>query len=94
MQLMDQLCYPLVHYLITHNVSSDQSPITVNRTNVTLYGVQAGETYAVEIIPHVLFRAGNPKCLKSVSLIHVFILYIDITIIPQMITKIILLYIL
>ena len=38
-------------YLITHNVSSDQSPITVNRTNVTLYGVQPGETYTVEIIP-------------------------------------------
>ena len=36
-------------YLITHNISSDQSPITVNRTNVTLYGVQPGETYSVEI---------------------------------------------
>ena len=41
------------NYLITHNVSSDQSPITVNRTNVTLYGVQPGETYTVEIIPYV-----------------------------------------
>ena len=38
-------------YLITHNVSSDQSAITVNRTNVTLYGVQSGEAYTVEIIP-------------------------------------------
>ena len=31
-------------------MSSDQSPITTNRTNVTLYGVQPGETYTVEII--------------------------------------------
>ena len=37
------------HYLITHNVSSDQSPITTNRTSVTLYGVQPGETYTVMI---------------------------------------------
>ena len=36
-------------YLVTHNVSSDQSPIKTNRTNVTLYGVQPGETYVVEI---------------------------------------------
>ena len=50
-QLTEQLCYPLVQYLITHNVSSDQSTITVNRTNVTLYGVQPGETYTVEITP-------------------------------------------
>ena len=41
------------NYLITHNVSLDQSPITVNRTNVTLYGVQPGETYTVEITPYV-----------------------------------------
>ena len=40
-------------YLITHNVSSEQSPITVNRTNVTLYGVQPGETYTVEITPYI-----------------------------------------
>ena len=39
-------------FVITHNVSSDQSPITVNRTNVTLYGVQPGETYTVEITPY------------------------------------------
>ena len=51
LQLTEQLCYPLVQYLITHNVSSDQSTITVNRTNVTLYGVQPGETYTVEITP-------------------------------------------
>ena len=38
-----------MYYLITHNVSSDQSPITVNRANVTLYGVQPGEAYTVEI---------------------------------------------
>ena len=37
------------NYLITHNVSSDQSPITTNRTNVTLYGMQPGETYTVEM---------------------------------------------
>ena len=41
------------NYLITHNVSSDQSPITVNRTNVTLYGIQPGETYTVEITPYI-----------------------------------------
>ena len=41
------------NYLITHNVSSDRSPITVNRMNVTLYGVQPGETYTVEICPYV-----------------------------------------
>ena len=47
-------------YLITHNVSSDQSPITViNRTNVTLYGVQPGETYTVEIIPFLLHQIGE-----------------------------------
>ena len=39
-------------FIITHNVSSDQSPITVDRANVTLYGVQPGETYTVEIIAH------------------------------------------
>ena len=61
MQLEEQLCYPLVQYLITHNVSSDQSPITVNRTNVTLYGVQPGETYTVEITPFVLFKTGDQK---------------------------------
>ena len=49
-------------YLITHNVSSDQSPITViNRTNVTLYGVQPGETYTVEIIPFLLHQIVEPS---------------------------------
>ena len=60
-QLEEQLCYPLVQYLITHNVSSDQSPITVNRTNVTLYGVQLGETYTVEVIPYVFSKKGKAK---------------------------------
>ena len=36
--------------MVTHNVSSDQSPITTNRTNVTLYGIQQGEKYTVEIL--------------------------------------------
>ena len=27
----------------------------------TLYGVQPGETYTVEITPYVLFRVGEPK---------------------------------
>ena len=61
LQLVEQLCYPLVHYQITHNVSSDQSPITTNRTNVTLYGVQPGETYTVEITPYVQLRKGEPR---------------------------------
>ena len=59
MQLLQLQCYSLVYYLITHNVSSDQSPITVNRTNVTLYGVQPGETYTVEIIPYVMYKKGE-----------------------------------
>ena len=66
-QLIEQLCYPLVQYLITHNVSSDQSPITVNRTNVTLYGVQLGETYTVEVIPYVFSKKEKQKSLLSVS---------------------------
>ena len=37
--------------MISHNVSGDQSPITVNRTNVTLYGVLPGVAYHVEITP-------------------------------------------
>ena len=49
------------NYLIRHNVSSDQSPITVNRTNVTLYGVQPGKTYTVEIIPFLLYQIGEPS---------------------------------
>ena len=47
-------------YIIKHNVSSKKSPIVVNRTNVTLYGVQPGETYTVEIIPYILYFYGNP----------------------------------
>ena len=58
MQLTEQLCHPVVQYLITHNVSSDQSTITVNRTNVTLYGVQPGETYTVEITPSCCMHDG------------------------------------
>ena len=49
-QTTDQCQEEVVNYLITHTVSSDQSPITVNRTNVTLYGVQPGEAYIIEII--------------------------------------------
>ena len=49
-------------YLITHNVSSDHSSITViNRTNVTLYGVQPGETYTVKITPFLLHNNGEPS---------------------------------
>ena len=45
------------HFLITHNVSSDQSPITTNRTNVTLYGVRPGETYTYIVnITVILFN--------------------------------------
>ena len=58
-------CYPLVQYLINHNVSGDQSPITVNRTNMTLYGVQPGETYYVEITPYYDIR-GLPIAESSV----------------------------
>ena len=52
-------------FTITHNVSSDQSPITVNRTNVTLYGVQPGETYSVEIISY-----SSKRCISGHSSIH------------------------
>ena len=49
-------------FLITHNLSSDQSPVTViNRTNVTLYEVQLGETYTVEITPFLLHKIGEPS---------------------------------
>ena len=57
LKLLEQPCGLVVHYLITHNVSSDQSTITVNRTNVTLYGVQPGEAYTVKITPYVLNTA-------------------------------------
>ena len=59
-QLLEKPCYPLeTTYLVFHNITSIQSPITTNRTNVTLYGVQPGETYTVEIT--VQFREGEPK---------------------------------
>ena len=60
-QLVEQQCYPLVHYLVTHNVSSDQSPITTNRTSITLYGVQLGKLYSVEVTPYVQLRQEEPK---------------------------------
>ena len=53
--------------MITHNVSSDQSPITTNRTNVTLYGVQPGETYTVEIFPYPIQQAAMPSVLQIKS---------------------------
>ena len=65
MQLLQLQCYSLVYYLITHNVSSDQSPITVNRTNVTLYGVQPGQTCTVEISPYFLNKKGEPHYFFS-----------------------------
>ena len=53
-------------FIITHNVSSDQSPITVNRTNVTLYGVQPGETYSVEIISY-----SSKRCISGRSVNYI-----------------------
>ena len=55
-------------FVITHNVSSDQSPITVNRTNVTLYGVQPGETYTVEITPYHLRTCFLPHSALSLTI--------------------------
>ena len=37
-----------------------QSAMPVNRTNVTLYGVQPGEMYTVEITPYLLNKKGVP----------------------------------
>lgn len=48
-------CYEVLdYYHILHNVSGEQSVVTVNRhrNNATLYGVQPGETYTVKIIPY------------------------------------------
>ena len=59
MQLTEQPCFSLVKYLIKHNVSSDQSPVVTNRTNVTLFGVQPGEIYSIEITPYLYFIAMN-----------------------------------
>ena len=74
LQLVEPPCHPLVMiYLITHNITLNLSPITTNRTNVTLYGVQPGETYTVEITPYVLFREGEPETFtfsKDVIAIH------------------------
>ena len=66
-------CYstPYYRFLITHNVSLDQSPITVNRTNVTLYGVQPGETYTVEIIAH-----SSKRCISGRSVHYIKGLYV------------------
>ena len=65
LQLVQESCFSTAQYLVTHNVSSDQSPITTNSTNVTLYGVRPGETYTVEIIPYnTLFRRGEPLLIK------------------------------
>ena len=62
------VCSSHVYYVVTHNVSSDQSPLIVNRTNVTLYGVQPGETYTVEIIPYsTKFNSGLNKFILSAS---------------------------
>ena len=71
LQLVEPPCHPLVMiYLITHNITLNLYPIT---TNVTLYGVQPGETYTVEITPYVLFREGKPEMFafsKDVIAIH------------------------
>ena len=52
-QLTEQPCVSLVKYLVKHNISTDQSPIVTNMTNVTLSGVQPGKTYSIEIIPYL-----------------------------------------
>ena len=52
-------------FIVTHNVSSDQSPITVNRTNVTLYGIQPGKTYTVEITFNL-----STQCYSEYSATH------------------------
>ena len=67
LQLVEQLCYPLVHYLVIHNVSSDQSPITTNSSYVSLYGVEPGKTHTVEITPYVQLRGGEPKMFTVFS---------------------------
>ena len=70
--------YNTSFFIITHNVSSDQSPITTNRTNVTLFGVRPGETYTVEILPYPIQQASLPsllqiKGIENVNCIHTFI---------------------
>ena len=61
------VCYSRVYYIITHNVSSDQSPVMVNRTNMTLYGVQPGETYTGEIMPYFNGSALSKTIIFSAS---------------------------
>ena len=53
--LLDHVCFSSVdHYLIKHNVSTNPNVITVvNRTNLTILGVQPGDTYFVEITPYI-----------------------------------------
>ena len=50
--LIQLVCSSHDYYIVTHNVSSDKSPLIVNRNNVTLYGVQPGEMYTVKITPN------------------------------------------
>ena len=59
-------------FVIRHNISADQSPVTVvNRTNVTLYGVQPGETYTVEITPdHPLYTCNLSYAVLTIGNSH------------------------
>ena len=50
---------------VTHNISADQSPLIVNRTNVTLYGVQPWEAYIVGIIPILPLHTCNLHVYES-----------------------------
>ena len=59
MQLTKQPFFSMVKYLIKHNVNSELSAVVTNRTDVTLFGVQPGETYSIEIIPYLGFIATN-----------------------------------
>ena len=53
-QVLPDLCSP-EHYTIKHNVSSSTVTLeTVKRTNLTIFGVQPGKIYYVEIIPYLL----------------------------------------
>ena len=59
-------------FVIRHNISADQSPVTVvNRTNVTLYGVQPGETYTVEVLPdHPLYTCNLSYAVLTIGNSH------------------------
>ena len=63
------------YYLIEHNVSSDQSPMITNRSNVTLFGVKQGETYSMKIFPFPRsisnFHLIVIKGIKICTLIHI-----------------------